>query len=508
MWEMSNIFISYNFSEPDSTIANQFYTELNKKYQIFLATESIRLGDNWSDKIDGAIENCDYFMVLLSHRSMESEMVTEEVRRAKKLRETRSEKKPVILPIRIQLPFNQDVNYELAGYLNRIQQKVWNSEEDTPIILKEIDEVISNGHEPAPVKKTVDKITIVDTEKPIPNAPLELELPEGKMSLQSKFYIKREREQSQINEILKPGALIRIKAPRQYGKTSLLSRILDFAKKNDHEVISLSFQQFDESVIADQNKLLRLLCAYVSKKLKLPQHVDNYWEDEFLGLKMKCSAYFEEHLLNNATKPIVLAFDEADRLFKYEEVSRDFFPMLRVWHEEAKDNQSWQKIKLIVTHSTEVNLSMEEINQSPFGNVGLDIQLKEFTFEQVKDLTNRHCLQLTDDQIVKIMDLIGGYPFLIRKALYGIAKKQISFNDFLHQAQTDVGLYGDHLRRHLAILKRSPELKDEMKFIIENGRSNELLCYHKLMAGGLVKGDSLNAKPSLELYRLYFENRI
>ncbi|KST70388.1 hypothetical protein BC008_45175 [Mastigocoleus testarum BC008] len=54
------------------------------------------------------------------------------------------------------------------------------------------------------------------------------EQPEGQVSLNSAFYIERPPIEDDCYEtILQSGALVRIKAPRQMGKTSLLSRILD-----------------------------------------------------------------------------------------------------------------------------------------------------------------------------------------------------------------------------------------------------------------------------------------
>ena len=140
---------------------------------------------------------------------------------------------------------------------------------DTAIILNEIEKIIDEGSDSLTQEDT-NEIKVVDTEVPLPSAPLELEIPEGKMSLQSKFYIERDGEQAFMSNILKPGALLRIKAPRQFGKTSLLSRVLKHATDNTYQIISLSLQQLDEGAISDLNTLLRQLCAFASRKLKLP----------------------------------------------------------------------------------------------------------------------------------------------------------------------------------------------------------------------------------------------
>jgi hypothetical protein len=87
------------------TLAQQFYEGLKAAgHEAFMAGESIRLGENWSDRIDRELERCDYFLLLLSEKSATSEMVTEEVRRARQLRDLRSQHKPILLPIRVNFP--------------------------------------------------------------------------------------------------------------------------------------------------------------------------------------------------------------------------------------------------------------------------------------------------------------------------------------------------------------------------------------------------------------------
>ena len=59
-----------------------------------------------------------------------------------------------------------------------------------------------------------------------------LEYPEGQMQVNSPFYIERPPIEARCYEqIAQPGALIRIKAPRQMGKSSLLARILHKAEQ-------------------------------------------------------------------------------------------------------------------------------------------------------------------------------------------------------------------------------------------------------------------------------------
>ncbi len=117
---------------------------------------------------------------------------------------------------------------------------------------------------------------------------------------------------------------------------------------------------------------------------------------------MCCKAYFEEYLLPEIDKPLTLGLDEVDRVFEYPEIYRDFFGLLRNLHEESKRRDIWKKLRLVIVHSTEVYVPMD-LNQSPF-NVGLAVELPEFTPAQVQDLAQRHQLNWS---VTEVQLMIG-----------------------------------------------------------------------------------------------------
>ncbi len=92
----------------------------------------------------------------------------------------------------------------------------------------------------------------------------EPELPGGQVDLASKFYIERSPIEDRCYEaIVKPGALIRIKALRQMGKTSLMARILHHAKAEGCVKVPLSFQIADSKIFNDLDQFLKWFCAVV-----------------------------------------------------------------------------------------------------------------------------------------------------------------------------------------------------------------------------------------------------
>jgi hypothetical protein len=67
--EKQKTFLSY--AREDMGMAKQLYNDL-KRYglDVWLNTESLLPGDRWKDKIQDAIENSNYFIALLSTRSV------------------------------------------------------------------------------------------------------------------------------------------------------------------------------------------------------------------------------------------------------------------------------------------------------------------------------------------------------------------------------------------------------------------------------------------------------
>ncbi|MBO3463664.1 AAA-like domain-containing protein [Aetokthonos hydrillicola Thurmond2011] len=342
-----------------------------------------------------------------------------------------------------------------------------------------------------------------------------LEIPSGSaVPLESLFYIERPPiEERAYTEICKPGSLIRIKAPKQMGKTSLMHRILAYARRSGElRTVVISLQRADTQNFTSLDRFLRWLCANVTRQLNLELKLDNYW-DEDIGSKVSCTLYFQEYLLQEIDSPVVLALDEVNRIFEYPEICRDFLPLLRSWYEDGSELNIWQKLRLIVVHATEAYIPLD-LNQSPF-NVGLSIKLPEFTLEQVQDLAIRHRIDWAEGEagaqkLASLLAMIGGHPYLVRLALYHIARKEVSLEQLLQDAPTIAGIYSNYLRHHLANIQEDSELAKAMQRVLTSPESVQLeaITAYKLESMGLVKLEGNQAIPSCELYRLYFREQL
>ncbi|WP_287356912.1 AAA-like domain-containing protein [Moorena sp. SIO3B2] len=333
----------------------------------------------------------------------------------------------------------------------------------------------------------------------------ELPFTEGAVAPSSPFYIERDGIESLgYKTVVKPAALIRIKAPNLMGKTSLIMKLLDHAASENYQTVYLGLNSVNKSVLTNLELFLRWLCLQVSRELKLANQLENYWYTEIFGSNDNCTLYFEEYLLPQINCPLVLGLDDIDRLFSYREVIEDFLGMLRSWHEKGKIADVWRQLRLVVAHSTEVYIPLD-INQSPF-NAGVPLELTEFDPIQVKSLACFHGLNWNNSEVEKLMKMVCGHPYLIRLGIYEIACGKITLEELLQAAATEAGIYSNHLRRHLQALRQAPELAKALQQVVTSWEPVELdsLQIYKLHSMGLVEQQGNRVVPRCHLYREYF----
>ncbi|MDY7012678.1 MAG: AAA-like domain-containing protein [Cyanobacteriota bacterium] len=472
--------------------------------------------------IDPIPSESDTLIFFISTEVATSEIAIEELRHIREVQNSRLDGKPTLIPVCVNCP-PERLNHDLRSSLDNIVLHQWHSPSDTPRLIAAIFRSASHSGSLAPELDSPSAILLEDGEKtahsPHEDSPLERpspvaepELPKGQVRLSSAFYVERiPYEQQCYSAIAQPGALIRLKAPRQMGKTSLMARILDRCRDMGYRTVPLSFQHADRVVFANLNELLRWFCAKIARKLRLREHLDEYWTETY-GSKDNCTIFFEDCLLLENDTPLVLGLDEVDRVFDYPSIADDFFSLLRAWYEDAgrgdSDSELWERLRLVVVHSTEVYIPMD-INQSPF-NVGLPVELSEFTAAQVEDLAQRHGLNWRSRDVETLMRVVGGHPYLVRLALYHIAQQELTLTELVETAATEAGIYGDHLRWHLWNLQKYSELAEAFSEVILAEGPVELrsVFAFKLHSMGLVHLQGDRVAPRFELYRNYFRDRV
>lgn len=322
----------------------------------------------------------------------------------------------------------------------------------------------------------------------------------------SNFYIERPKIETQCYQnILQPGALIRIKAPRKMGKTFLISRIFDYVKQKDYRTISINL--WSQENLTDLNTFLQSFCAILSLELGLEDKIDEFWSKR-LSSQSNCTNYLKKYILPAIESPLVLGLDNIDEIFPYPEITQQFSALLRAWHENAKTEEIWQKLRLVIAHSQEIYVSLN-VNQSPF-NVGLSVEIGEFNIIQVQELVQKHGLNFSDTEISQLREMIDGHPYLLTTALEKIAQGNLSLERFLEIAATNESPYIGFLKPYLLELEKDKFLKTAMQQVINSNLPIQIDSTQaaKLRSLGLIEFKGNEVQCLCNLYRLYFQGRL
>ena len=335
-----------------------------------------------------------------------------------------------------------------------------------------------------------------------------LESPEGPVPLDSPFYIERpELERSLFEEILEPGALIRLKGPGKTGKTTLLTRTLASVEKRQYHTVRLNLNRAGSTVLNSPDRFFRWFCASTTQQLELEARLEEYWYEDF-GVVSNCGIYFYKYLLEQIEQPLVLGLDEVSRLLEHPAIARDFFALLQSWHEEAKDCSVWQKIRIVICDSTDACVRWN-LDRSPL-NVGLVLELPAFTSLQVQELALRHQLSLSSRDLRKLESLLGGFPYLTRKLFYQVVRHQEPLKDLVATAASDTGIFSDRLQEQLQVLQKNPDLLAAYRQVVTADSPIVLQANraYQLKSLGLIRLHQSRVTASCQLYRQYFRERL
>ncbi len=327
---------------------------------------------------------------------------------------------------------------------------------------------------------------------------------EGQVPLDSLFYIEQQLELDPYQEILKTGSLLRIIAPSKRGKTSLMARILDFGQAQDYHTVRLSLHRAGTNIFSSEEKFMRWFCASVTQQLQLESKLDDYCNED-MGSLLNCTLYFQNYLLAEINDPLILAIDEINQLFEYPELARNFLSLLGSWHQETKDIAVWQKLRLIIVHTTDLNIPLA-LSKSLF-DVGLVIELPTFTQEEAIDLANRCGLKLLASELEGVMELTGGFPYLLRLLFDHCASHNIAVKKILENTICETHFYHQHMHEQFWLLREHANLMDTFKKVLTADSPIELEIESalKLKSLGLVHMQGIHATVSCGLYRDYFQ---
>jgi hypothetical protein len=150
---------------------------------------------------------------------------------------------------------------------------------------------------------------------------------------------------------------------------------------------------------------------------------------------------------------------------------------------------------------------IEDAYQSPF-NVGVKVELADFTMEQVATLNDRLDSPLSDGEVRPFYQLVGGHPHLVCRGLSWMATEKKSLDDLRACASLDNGPFGNHLRR-LRLVAQNPEQLNVLQALLRNAAvKNTDAVLHLRSAGVIVGDDYRNVRMRCGIYADYLRRHV
>lgn len=475
-------------AEPDQTLLQALESGLLELGCEVFIDRHLRIGLDWARAIERALREADAVIPLLSPAAAASEMLAYELQIADDAAQQQAGR-PRLLPVRVK--WEGPLPESLASILNPIQYTLWRGPSDTTAVVAELASALA---EPGTVPKMSSRV---------------LEPPGGAMPLDSQFYVERPSDAEFHAAISRRDSIVLVEGARQMGKTSLLSRGLQRARREGAKVTCTDFQKLNSSDLSSLESFYLTLGSALANQLNLDHFPEDTWRAKS-GPNQNFESYLRREVLKGQRAPFIWALDEVDRLFTCS-FGSEVFGLFRSWHNaRALDPDSpWHRLTMIICYATEAHLFITDLNQSPF-NVGTRVRLRDFEPPEIRKLNELYGGPLaTADEFDRFFRLLGGQPYLVRRGLHEMVAHGATLEGLEGAALSDQGPFADHLKRFLVLLSGNDAALQLLREMLAGRKVGDAKLFHRLRAAGLLRGETPNgAAFRCELYDQYLRRHL
>jgi DNA-binding SARP family transcriptional activator len=331
----------------------------------------------------------------------------------------------------------------------------------------------------------------------------------GPLPVDSPFYVQRAADIPFRAAIARHDSIVLVKGARQMGKTSLLARGLQQARKDGNRVVVTDLLRLNAAHLASPETLYVTLAGWIADQLELDVFLDQVWSPR-LGPSGNFDRYLRREVLGSSAVPLVWGLDEVDVLSACP-FGSEVFALFRSLHgaRSLDPDGPWHRLTLAMAYAIEPHFFIREVHLSPF-NVGTRVTLEDFSVEEVSELNRRYDRPLRNDaEVERYARRLGGQPYLVHRGLQEMVKGGMDLAAFEAQADRDDGVFGDHLKRLLVLLIRAPELREEVEEVLRGRSCQSADHFFRLRSAGMLAGPSARgARLRCPLYGSYLERHL
>lgn len=232
----------------------------------------------------------------------------------------------------------------------------------------------------------------------------------GALPTNSHFYVMREADSLVAAAIEKRRSAISIRGPRRVGKSSLLARGLERARRHGALVLITDFGAIPANALAEAEPFFRTVMVLLALGIGGSFDTQSDWR-EHAGPALNLERFLSRRILTEDRPWVIWALDEVEKI-RDAPFATDLFSLIRSWHNRRAMDPAgpWGRLTTVTCMTDEpCEWEVYDENQAP---IGVEVRLAGFTLDEVAQL-NRLCgSPLTvPDEIEQCWLTLKGQPY-------------------------------------------------------------------------------------------------